>query len=79
MLITKHYNIDISWCRPTVKHNTNKNYYNYDKVKIYNWIKIILSCSHILIKKIYYNLDKKIILATFPSNIILIEILLLFR
>ena len=51
MLITNHYNIDISLSRPTVKHNTNKNYYNYDKVKDYNWIKIILSCGPVLIKK----------------------------
>ena len=37
-----------------------KNYYNYDKVKDYIWIKIILSSGPVLIKKIHYNSDKKL-------------------
>ena len=53
--------------------------YETCNIKDYNLIKVILDRGPVLTKKIYYNIDKKIILATFPSNKILIEKLLLSR
>ena len=47
----KKYNLDISLSRFSVKHNTNKNYSNYDKIRDYFKL-----CN----KKIYYNIDKKL-------------------
>ena len=47
ILITKYYNLDIRF----VKHNTDKNYSNYDKIRYYNWIKIILDRGPVMTKK----------------------------
>ena len=52
--------IKISLNRFLVKHDTNKNYSNYEKIKDYNWIKIILNRGPDLTKKIYYNIDKNL-------------------